>query len=126
GNLYELFYPRGKKIITREILNRIGDLGLAVWYMDDGHLSIPMRAITPHIGLSTQGFTLEENKLIVDWFEKKYDFHFRISQRERNSRNQISLKLHREKEIDTFLKVTKPYMVPCMIRKWNGEKVRKT
>lgn len=35
-NYYSNFYPKGKKLISLEMLNKLKPLGLAVWYMDDG------------------------------------------------------------------------------------------
>lgn len=34
--LQKLFYPNGKKILPRNIVNKLTPLGLAMWYADDG------------------------------------------------------------------------------------------
>lgn len=55
----------GRKTVTLEWLNQIGDAGLAWWYCDDGHLG--QRAAFFH----TEGYPLEEVHIIRDWMEGK-------------------------------------------------------
>ena len=40
GDLYNIFYPKGKKIVPEEIVERINPLGIALWYCGDGTLQI--------------------------------------------------------------------------------------
>lgn len=65
---HNLFYKKGKKKVTMEVLNQIGELGLAVWYMDDGHHKKGKRSY-----LFTNGFTYKENVMIKNWFERRWD-----------------------------------------------------
>ena len=117
--LRKLFYPDGKKIIPEGPLGELDDLGLAVWYMDDGGLYIRRKAgwgpgrEYPCIWLNTQGFTLTEDKLIRNWLEAKWDFHFFVARIGKNHR----LGLHRKKECERFLDLVRPHIVPCMSRK---------
>ncbi len=70
----ELFYPNGKKIVTKEILEKLTPLSIAIWYMDDGdyvYKSDSMR-------LATHSFKLEGNKIIRDWFKEKLDIGVKI------------------------------------------------
>ena len=67
-NLYNLFYPNNKKILSKEGLNLLNHpIGLACLYMDDGSLIINSyrnsKNITlfPQIVLCSQSFTKEEN-----------------------------------------------------------------
>ena len=69
----ELFYPHGKKVVTLEILEKLNLFGIAVWYMDDGYFNYPSQ-----VGLCTNGFTLEEQKIIQKWFLEKYGIEWRI------------------------------------------------
>lgn len=66
----------GDKKITREYLNLLNPLGLAVWWMDDGCLSI-------HKGnrygkLCTHGFSYEENLIIRQYFKEVWDIEVDI------------------------------------------------
>lgn len=65
----------GKKRVTLDWLDRIGPLGLAVWYADDGtineHTCLDGK-VTRRITLNTQGFTREEVELIAGWLRWKW------------------------------------------------------
>ena len=61
--IYNLIYPDKHKTVTLEWLKKITPRGLAYWFMDDG---------TNKGGLSTLGYTLDENKLIQQWLEDTY------------------------------------------------------
>jgi len=65
---YNLFYKNNKKIVNLSILNKLYNLGLAVWYMDDGCYKKKDKSCNIH----TNGFTYSENLLIKNWFEKKW------------------------------------------------------
>ena len=69
--LYLMLYPAmsTKKTVTKEYLSCITHpIALAWWYMDDGS------ADTRGLGgtISTNGFSEEENQLLVDWLKKKW------------------------------------------------------
>jgi hypothetical protein len=46
--LRSVFYPNGirRKIITREVLDKLNTLGLAIWYMDDGYYSYHSKIVS--------------------------------------------------------------------------------
>jgi uncharacterized protein YjbJ (UPF0337 family) len=60
--LRDTMYPQGKKVVTYEYLCKLNFLGLAVWFMDDGHRS--KNSIT----FNTQGFDDESVDIIVKFF----------------------------------------------------------
>ena len=70
----ELFYPNGKKIITREILDKLEPLGLAVWFMDDGFYNYRLN----NLSISTHCFGLEGNQIIQQYFKEKWDIDSKI------------------------------------------------
>lgn len=65
--LYELFYRNGVKIITKDILDRLTPLSLAVWYMDDGCLCPDGRVTKGRVKLSLGKVSLEEAQLVKDY-----------------------------------------------------------
>lgn len=83
-----------KKRITLGLLNSLTPLGLAIWYMDDGHLSIvhnkirsiPDKSRTTaerskrarNIILCTHCFTKEENELMARWFKSIWNIDVRV------------------------------------------------
>ena len=92
-DLHKRLY-KPKKLVTRSLLNSVTPIGLAFWYMDDGHLSLKRNAIRSEedkskpyqersissrtIYLNTQGFSLEENQLIVEWLKDVYGVEARV------------------------------------------------
>jgi hypothetical protein len=68
-----------KKRITNEILEKIGLVGLAVWYMDDGNTN-PERN---HAHLGIYDFTIEEASLISDWINRLIGIETRVFYRKK-------------------------------------------
>lgn len=63
-----LFYRNGTKTITKKILEHLNPRSLAVWVCDDGSHSRTQN----YIILCTNSFSLEEHKLIKEFFNKKF------------------------------------------------------
>lgn len=89
-----------KKYINAEILNSLNELGLAIWFQDDGY-----KEKTGGYCLSTNCFSDEDLKLIQNYFLFKYD---------------IKTTVHRShvlyiprKYIEKFTKLVEPYIQPC-------------
>lgn len=66
---YSLFYKNGKKIITAEILNKLNPMSIAIWICDDGSYCNKQGNII----LCTNCFSLEEHKLIKNYFKEKWN-----------------------------------------------------
>lgn len=76
----DLCYKNGNKVITKKWLDRLGPLGMAVWYMDDGTLA-QASGKTDKCVLCTNGFSLEEVLIILDFFIKKGIDCYKIKQK---------------------------------------------
>lgn len=120
-DLYNLFYPNGKKILPKEGLNLLNHpIGLACLYMDDGSLVINNykynKNITlfPQIALYSQSFTKEENLLLKKHIQNTFNIKFKLSKRKDGS-NYI-LKINKINEVYSFINIVKPYVeqIPCM------------
>ena len=94
---HKLFYPIGKgnKIITKEILNMLNPLGLAVWFVDDGHYHYRSNKLR----LSSHNLNHDN---ISDYFNKKYMFNLK------SYKTTISFN---RKDSDCFLKLIKNYIL---------------
>lgn len=77
-----LFYPNGEKIITRETLDLLDDFGVLIWYLDDGSYVKKDKSCRFH----TNGFSANEQKEILWWFNEKYSINPRIHT-QRDSKN---------------------------------------
>jgi len=71
----KIFYPNGKKILPKQLLYKVDNLGLAVWIMDDGGIYVDKRTKikSKTLKLFTYSFTKIENEMIVQWMNKKYN-----------------------------------------------------
>ena len=100
NNLYNDFYVNGRKIVKRSVLNRLTQYGLAIWYMDDGHLELRRDGQLHRIILSTQGFDDLSNQIITQWFQDK----LQIEAKQRNQRD-IKITFDNARE---FIRLVKP------------------
>jgi len=67
NELRNLFYPNGIKKVSKTILDQLGPLGLAVWFMDDGSVEGSGK------GLRINGFwDAQEQQAILSYFSKDY------------------------------------------------------
>lgn len=111
------FYIKNKKTITREILNKLEPLGLAVWFMDDGNRNI--RWHTKKNGLNTihsrslvmniQGFSFEEAEIIKEYFSGKWLVNVKVYKQ----RNKPILYINAENS-NKFINIIEPHIIPSL------------
>lgn len=79
--LYPLVYDEtGRKRIVPETLERLDDLGVALWYLDDGNYAPEKREGQGggQVRLFTFAYTLAEHQLMLEWFAARYNVHFKL------------------------------------------------
>lgn len=64
-----LFYKNGRKIISKEILNQLTARSLAYWICDDGSFCKKQK----YFIICTNAYTLEEHKLMKQFFNEKFE-----------------------------------------------------
>lgn len=76
----KFFNENGKKIISDYVLDNINELGILLWFLDDGqwHVSFKNNGAKRFGYLNTQSFTYEENLKILNMFKKRFDIDLRI------------------------------------------------
>lgn len=101
--IYPLFYNNKIKYINKELLLKIEPLGLAIWFMDDGS------NCTSGYKLCTNGFSLEDLKIIKEVFLEKF---------------QIEINFHKDNSIyipakykNKFKNLISPFIIPSMLYK---------
>ncbi len=105
NDLYTLLYPNGVKTITSEYLEKINSpIALAFWFMDDG---------TYNGSIATDCFSIEEVKLLQQWFIDKWQIFTTYSV---NSKKQPTLRIRACSRLK-FDSLIKPFMVPSMYYK---------
>lgn len=116
--LYQDFYLNsGIKVVRQNILNRVTDLSLAIWYMDDGNLSLGRKnglINRRNIFLNTHSFGFEGNQLIQAWLFKKYGIESNINKDKKSYRLRFNTTNTKK-----FINIVKPYVarIPCMFYK---------
>lgn len=91
----------GHKRVHREFVKDIDELGLAIWYMDDGYVT------KNSCIFSSCSFTLEEQQVLADILLEKFDLHFNLGKHDN------SMYLH-AKDFPKFIKLIKPHVIPSM------------
>ena len=117
--LRRVFYKPYKKLGNRKLLNRLDAKGIAIWYMDDGHINYRKTNGKVHgfyIKIATC-IPKEELQIIIDYFKVVWDIEFYMFH-EGKKENSYSLCCGTKEGIK-FINIVKPYVeqVPSMIHK---------
>ena len=118
--LRRIFYKPKKVLGNRKLLNRLDARGIAIWYMDDGHINIRKdkngRPMGFYIKIAT---CLPKNELqiIIDYFKEGWDVNFYMFH-EGKKEDSFSLCCG-TKEGLKFINIIKKYVlqVPSMVHK---------
>jgi hypothetical protein len=102
--LYESFYPEGKKIVPSNIGELLTLRGLAYWIADDGYWC------GNGVHLCTESFTIEEVNLLVKTLTEKFNLECSLNKRSNSFRIRIS-----SKSIPKLQNLLAPHM-PSMMR----------
>lgn len=117
--LRRVFYKPYKKLGNRKLLNRLDAKGIAIWYMDDGHINYRKTNGKVHgfyIKIATC-IPKEELQIIIDYFKEVWDIEFYMFH-EGKKENSYSLCCGTKEGIK-FINIVKSYVeqVPSMIHK---------
>ena len=114
----KLLYKPHKIIAQRNVLNKLDPLGIAIWYMDDGGLTIRRKngKICSFQIMINTCVSKEENDVIIQYFKERWDINFYSCK----NRGRYSL-VCGTREGRKFLKIVTPFVqqVPCMLYKIN-------
>lgn len=118
--LRKVFYKEKKILGNRKLLNRLDAKGIAIWYMDDGHINIRKTKDGRPMGFYIKISTCEpkqEVQTIIDFFKEQWDVNFYMFH-EGKKEDSYSLCCG-TKEGLKFIDIVKPYVsqVPSMIHK---------
>lgn len=120
-DLYNLFYPNGRKVLHKEGLNLLDHpIGLACLFMDDGSLVVGNYkkanniTLIPQVFLYSQSFLKEENLLLKNHLKKAFDIEFLLSKR-KDGTNYL-LTINKRNEVYKLIDIIKPYVnqIPSM------------
>ena len=119
--LRKVMYKEGKKVISnRKLLNRVSAKGIAIWYMDDGHINLRKdkdgRPMGFYIKIATC-LPKSELQIIINYFKEVWDVNFYMFH-EGKQEDSFSLCCG-TKEGLKFINIVKKYVlqVPSMVHK---------
>lgn len=118
GRLREKLYVDGKKVLTEGILNQLGEIGLAIWYMDDGSLTLhkyPNGIIkSREVYWSTENFDLDSQLILQSWLKRKYNLDVKIVL---YKQGEYYRTVFNATNANKFFDIIKPYVIPSMFYK---------
>jgi len=110
-DLRNKLYIDGKKTIPLDFLNKLEDLGLAIWFMDDGSLHYEhSKTKTPLYRLHTEGFCEFSMQNIIEFFNKRGYFPKQYKRENCNG----SVLYFNKHDSDKIGKIIAEYAPQCM------------
>lgn len=108
-----------KKKITRNLLNWLNVRGLAIWYMDDGHINVNtsiQRSNIQHTIKFATCVDLDTANMIIEYFNDQWNIKFRLFN---EGKNTYSIASSTEEDCSNFCKIVKPFVeqVPSLLYK---------
>jgi recombination protein RecA len=103
----------GKKIVSKEWLNGLTPLGIAIWYCDGGSLCTKKSL---SVRLSTHGFPKEQTEKIIIYFQEVWGIEFLIVPEVRRGKILYSLRANKDSS-EKFLKLISDYIPEGMAYK---------
>lgn len=73
SRIHKLFYVNGRKSFTKELFPLINLYALSVWFMDDGGMRKFPKGKGYHLYISTHSFNEGEHKLMIKFFQEKFN-----------------------------------------------------
>lgn len=113
--LRRVMYQPKKTINSLKILNRLDEKGLAIWYMDDGHINVSYNEKGNVKSLYVKFATCqskEDNQIIIDYFKKRWNINFYQFSEGRGTYSICCGTIEAKK----FIAIVKPYIleIPSM------------
>ena len=112
----KILYKPSKRIAQRKVLDNLSALGIAIWYMDDGGLSIRRKngKISSFQIMLNTCLSKEENDIIIQYFKERWNVSFYSCKNKGRYRLVCGTREGRK-----FLNIVAPFVqqVPCMLYK---------
>lgn len=109
--LRRVFYKPTKNIANRKLLNRLDAKGIAIWYMDDGHINWQRRKDRSIKGFAIKIATCvpkEQAQILIDYFREVWNIRFYMFH-EGRKKDSFSLACGTT-EGKKFIEIVRPYV----------------
>jgi len=131
--VFNQFYGEGKKQVTKEIIENLTLLSIAVWYMDDGSTNFNYKEkertgynIKPVPSFCTDSFSIESCELLSKFLKNKFGISNRLRKTKKLKNGDIPYNIIINKEsFDDFISLIEPYIIPSMKYKIDYETYKK-
>lgn len=107
--LFHLFYPKGRKVVPKEIAQYMTPDTLAVWYMDDGHKRTDCNALRIH----TNAYAVHEVHRLQEIFQRTFGIETRAHHIRRGIAER-ALYIPSGKNTRRFIEIVRPYVHASM------------
>jgi transposase/SAM-dependent methyltransferase len=107
-----------EKTVSQWWLDQIDDLGLAVWYMDDGHYKYKNGGKAAFT-FATNSFSEEQHFLLKQWMQSRFGVQTVIEPRAMGDGFQYNLVVADE-SADSFLGIIRQHLLPSMTYKFDS------
>lgn len=110
--LRKWLYPNNKKKLSKKMISYLDELGLAIWYMDNGCTYVSKTGKTFTAEISTH---IPENDAqeLIDLFKEKWNITFHLHKK---SKNQFNMRAYSNNALK-FIKLIEPFVPDCMAYK---------
>jgi len=105
--LRKIFYPYGKKIIRRKLLNKLTPLGLATWFMDDGYGCENNRNY-PQLYICLCSYCQSDCQIVKSYFKDNLGIDTKV-----HGGNYPKLYFNKP-NASKLIEIIKPYIIPSM------------
>ena len=107
-DLVPIITKDGKINPTSEYMDMLGDIGLAIFYMDNGSININ-KTECAYVCLHTERFDLGTQQIMADWLQKKFSGKVKLQR----SKGHYFIRLNKEASAN-LLDAVEPYIPACM------------
>ena len=115
---HTLFYTGPIKGIRIQTLDLLNELGLAIWFCDDGSISPENRyAKGGSLKLATCGFSKEDHSILQHWFYTRLGINALIGYDRKKGGKVYQYLYFTTKQAQLFLSLVAPYIHNCMAYK---------
>ena len=108
--LRKWLYKNGTKNYV-DYVRYLDELGLAIWYMDDGSTWVEKSRLNGHIMMEIHIFLPKEDaEKLIEFFKERWNLEFHLHKK---TDAQYNIRCYRKNSIK-FANIIKPYIPPCM------------
>lgn len=104
--LYEIFYPQGKKIFSPMIVPYLNELSLCLFYYDDGYKHKNTWGLGFDYRITNYAFDSESKLLFQRWLKDKFGIHCGVDSN--------CFRIARKEDVLKFKSILTNYKVECM------------